>query len=271
MNKVKLKDKLPFFIPFHYLFTTRLQNSILHLLSWLFIFAFPTFYYGLLPFDGALQDELAIFTIYFIAVVNIYEWGYIQNDTLATLHEEDPTRRLSSEVLDFAIRNTFIISLWRISITAFILYMMKPNDYFFWSVVLIPFLFAGYNRWRGTMNVFLYPLLVASRFVPFMLLTYPLVDCVGIVLLLFIYPVEIGLERFSMPRYRFEFMRRFIPNEELKPRFRVAYYTVITLVLLALVSIGYLEVVYVVPYCVFILYRVILWYICHKRQHKVTN
>lgn len=95
------------------------------------------------------------------------------------------------------------------------------------------FLFALYNRWRNRYNVFLYVWLVFSRFVPFMCLAEH--GAFDYILLFVSYPMLIGMERFSMPSYRWGLMGKLIPDEPSKARFRAAYYC--------------LALVILVPYC----------------------
>ena len=94
-------------------------------------------------------------------------------------------------------------------------------------------LFALYNRWRNRYNVFLYVWLVFSRFVPFMCLAGH--GAFDYILLFVSYPLLIGMERFSMPSYRWGLMGKLIPDEPSKARFRAAYYC--------------LALVILVPYC----------------------
>ena len=101
------------------------------------------------------------------------------------------------------------------------------------SLVIMLVLFALYNRWRNRYNVFLYVWLVFSRFVPFMCLAGH--GAFDYILLFVSYPLLIGLERFSMPSYRWGLMGKLIPDEPSKARFRAAYYC--------------LALVILVPYC----------------------
>ncbi len=116
-------------------------------------------------------------------------------------------------------------------------------------------LFATYNRWRNRYNVFLYIWLVFSRHIPFMCLAAH--SGIDYILLFVSYPLLIGLERFSMPNYRWPFMRRLIPNEEAKARFRVAYYVLALLVLVPYCYLTGLSLYALLPIGVLTLYRIL--------------
>jgi len=123
-------------------------------------------------------------------------------------------------------------------------------------------LFALYNRWRNRYNVFLYGWLVFSRYLPFMMLEH---HAWWLYALLFVsYPLLIGLERFSMPAYRWPLMRILIPNEESKTLFRAIYYTVLLCLLLPLWWWEKQDFLFLLPIGILWLYRVsrYVWSLC---------
>ena len=115
-------------------------------------------------------------------------------------------------------------------------------------------LFAIYNRWRNRYNVFLYGWLVFSRYLPFMSLGEH--DLSAYMLLFVSYPLLIGLERFSMPAYRWPLMRRLIPDEPSKARFRVAYYLIVLLIAAPCCYCAAVPLYQLTPIAVLALYRI---------------
>lgn len=179
------------------------------------------------------------FVILAFSVVSYYELGYIQNDTLSLSREKNPTIRLNDEDLDYCLNHLPIIFVTRLIFVALLLivYVMISPCGLALNVTLLSFLtllpfFVLYNNIRGLASVLFYPFLVSVRY---LVLICP---CVGkqdfwiiTLLVLLSYPIEIGIERFSIPKKRYGIMGRIIPNEKSKARFRALYYFVILLLL----------------------------------------
>lgn len=235
-----------FYIPTIYLFKVRLEGNIRKFLSWWFLLIVPTLGYTLLIDDSMSLMGLLRFLILAFSVVSYYELGYIQNDTLSISREKNPTIRLNDEDLDYCLTHLSHIFATRLIFVALLLgvYVMISPCGQALNVTLISFLtllpiFALYNNIQGLASVLFYPILVSARY---LVLISP---CIGsqdlwlvTVLLLLSYPIEISIERFSMPKKRYGFMGRIIPNEKSKARFRALYYLVI-LILLTPVWINY--------------------------------
>ena len=225
-----------FYIPFAYLYSVRLR-SITKLLSWLLLYILPTAFYSSMGYTGDAWSFALQYTLVLIATFTLYETGYIFNDTLAIRREEHPSLRLNESETAYFFAHRWSIVLTRLLIAAICLCALSPilNSQFsiFNYQLLMLVLFALYNRWRNRYNVFLYVWLVFSRFVPFMCLAEH--GAFDYILLFVSYPLLIGMERFSMPSYRWGLMGKLIPDEPSKARFRAAYYC--------------LALVILVPYC----------------------
>lgn len=219
-----------FYIPFAYLYSVRLR-SITKLLSWLLLYILPTAFYSGLT---TLSYLLVLF-----ATFSLYELGYIFNDTVAVRREEHPSLRLNESETAYFFAHRWSIVLTRLLIAAICLCALSPTINYQFSIfnsqLSMLVLFALYNRWRNRYNVFLYVWLVFSRFVPFMCLAEH--GAFDYMLLFVSYPMLIGMERFSMPSYRWGLMGKLIPDEPSKARFRAAYYC--------------LALVILVPYCLY--------------------
>ncbi len=177
------------------------------------------------------------YTLVLLATFSLYELGYIFNDTVAVRRESQPSLRLSeTETRYFFAHQWQIIGIRVLTAAACIwaLYIIHYPIYaLLCALSLMGALFALYNHWRNRYNVFLYIWLVCSRYLPFMCLSE---HGMSEYILLFIsYPLLIGIERFSMPSYRWPLIRQLIPTEASKALFRAAYYIIALLIL--------------VPYC----------------------
>ena len=225
-----------FYIPFAYLYSVRLR-SITKLLSWLLLYILPTAFYSSMGYTGDAWSFALQYTLVLIATFTLYETGYIFNDTLAIRWEEHPSLRLNESETAYFFAHRWSIVLTRLLIAAICLCALFPIINYQLSIInyqlLMLVLFALYNRWRNRYNVFLYVWLVFSRFVPFMCLAGH--GAFDYILLFVSYPLLIGMERFSMPSYRWGLMGKLIPDEPSKARFRAAYYC--------------LALVILVPYC----------------------
>ncbi len=269
-----------FFIPFAYYYCVRL-GTVQKLLSWLLLYVMPTCFYMLLSAGllesfclSGLLKFLVNYLLVLLMVFNLYETGYIHNDTFATLREQEPALRLYPYNLTFFYRNAKLIFLLRLLYSVVAAVLLVAVNGLGWGVFrviaatfMIPLIFLCYNFWRSKWNVLLYPVLVFSRYLPFLLLY-----CVNprlILLLFLVFPFVAWLERFSMPRHRFGFMKLLIPKEESKTFFRVAYY-LLCIVLIHLIYIHLnLPQIELLPFDILAFYRVGLW--MYLKHHSAKN
>lgn len=235
-----------FYIPTLYIFKVRLERNIKRLLSWWFLLLVPTLGYTVLIDDSIGLMGLLRFLILVFSVVSYHELGYIQNDTQSISREKNPTIRLNNEDLNYCLTHMSHIFATRLVFVALlmIVYVTISPCGVALNVTLLSFLtllpiFVLYNNLQGLTSVLFYPILVSARY---LVLISP---CIGsqdlwliTLLLLLSYPIEIGIERFSMPKKRYGFMGRIIPDEKSKARFRALYYLVV-LILLAPIWIVY--------------------------------
>lgn len=249
-----------FYIPTLYLFKVRHEGNFWKLLSWWFLLIVPTLGYTLLIDDSVGLTGLTRFFILAFAVVSYYELGYMQNDTLSLSREKDPTIRLKDEEYDYClvhITNIVVTRLFFVALLLLLYVMISPRGLalvmtIILFLILLP-VFCMYNNIRGLASVIIYPILVSARY---LVLICP---CVGkqnfwmiTLLLLLSYPIEIGIERFSMPKKRFGLMARIIPDEESKARFRAFYYFGI---LIILTPIWIVYPIYCLPLLIIGIYR----------------
>ena len=261
-----------FYIPFAYYYAVRL-GTLPKLFSWMLIYLMPTAFYSAVGYTGSWTLFAINYILILLAVFSIYECGYIANDTLSIRHEEQPAIRLYDYNFAHFERNKALIFSTRIGyslIALLALYALNGYETALrvgLSILVMAVLFGIYNRWRSRYNVWLYPFLVCSRYVPFMLLMpHPW----EVWLLLFLsFPLLNALERFSMPRYRWPLMRKLIPSEESKTLFRAIYYGVVLLLTFLLVQAKGYTYILLIPIMILCLYRVAL--VFWLKKHKPEN
>ena len=261
-----------FYIPFGYYYVVRL-GTLQKLLSWLLIYIMPTAFYSFMTYEGAVVPFVLNYLLLLTATFSLYELGYILNDTVAIRYEEQPAIRLYPNNFEHFSRYARLIVLARFSyaiLALALLYLINASLFtlpLVANILAIPVIFAIYNSWRSKYNVWLYPLLVFSRYLPFMLLYR--IDGLAILLLFLAFPLLNMLERFSMPRYRFPLMRMLIPTEESKTMFRVGYYAVLLLILTILYILAIIQYTLILPVLILFVYRIALAY--WVRNHQPTN
>ena len=258
-----------FYIPFAYYYVVRL-GTIQKLLSWVLIYIMPTAFYSATGYSGSWSLFAIRYLLILIATFSIYELGYIYNDTCSIRHEQQPAIRLYDynfahferwKILIFGLRLSYSLS----ALGA--LCMLTDSQTVLpvaLSIGIMALCFAIYNAWRNHYNVWFYPFLVCSRYMPFMLLYDA--GWLSYVLLFISFPLLNALERFSMPRYRWPLMRILIPREESKTVFRAVYYVIVLLMAcLFFYAKGYAYSL-LIPILVLCLYRVALVFWLKKHQ-----
>ena len=267
-----------FYVPLAYLYRVRL-GTVGKMLSWLFIYLLPCVFYAWCA--AGTEVEWWRFTaqmlLVFMAVITVYELGYIFNDTYATRREAQPAIRLYQHNFDhFYSHVPHIVATRLVCAATFmaLLYICCDATKTYWlaasaGALIIP-LFAVYNLWRTKWNVMLYPVLLFSRYIPYLLLYDASWQYVA--LLFFSVPGLSMLERYSMPRHRFAMMRWLIPDEQSKTRFRVIYYTLALMALMILHVVRGLPLILAAPYCVLWAYRIaIMLYVRHHTPRNYLN
>lgn len=233
-------------------------RSVTKLLSWLLLYILPTAFYAAIGYNGTPASYVLLYMLVLLATFTLYELGYIFNDTFAIRRESKPSKRLNKNELNYFFSHKWHIIATRVGIAFLCLFMLS----FYISILPISIalitmcgLFGIYNRWRNKYNVFLYVWLVFSRYLPFMLLCEH--SWRDYLLLFLSYPLLIGIERFSMPTYRWPLMRKLIPDETSKARFRMWYYAIALILISAALYYAGQPLVLLIPFGILFLYRFI--------------
>lgn len=262
-----------FYIPFGYYYIVRL-GTLPKLLSWILIYIVPTAFYAAIPHAGSLTHFTLSYLLVLLATFSLYECGYIFNDTISIRKEKQPALRLYPANFEHFNQRKYLIFGSRLFYALMALtglHFLGTNNHSLLmlcaSLLLMCLLFALYNAWRNRYNVWLYPFLVCSRYIPFMLLSQ---HDWWIYLLLFVsFPLLNALERFSMPRYRWPIMRILIPSESSKTLFRACYYGIVLLIACPLMVLSGHSIWLLSPIILLGIYRVglLFW----LRKHQPTN
>lgn len=261
-----------FWMPFAYLYRVRL-GTFPKLLSWMLLYLMPAAFYSAWGNPCPPLRFVLNFLLVLWSTFTLYETGYIHNDTFATRREHNPALRLYDTNLNYFYRHWKAVFACRAAyavagLTG--LFLLNGNTPAFWrtaaAILLIIPLFLLYNHIRSRWNTLLYPLLVFSRYIPFMLL-YP-IDPLSVLLLFLSFPCLNMLERFSMPKYRFPLMRRLIPEERSKTAFRVAYYALLTPLLALWFHAAGISLWRLLPLCLLAAYRFALWILLRHTTPK---
>lgn len=248
-------SNLYFYIPLAYIKKIR-TPQISKFISWLFIFIFPTWYYSIIINHTTIESLVYLS----LAIISIYEYGYIYNDTISIKKEKNATKRLDQSELKYHRKHKYSIAITRFLISGIMLVLLHLrsglNAFLIGSVIIMCVLFYIYNNWRSKYNVFLYPFLVLSRFIPFAFIgeTNQNNILLFFMLITFIYPFEMWMERFSTVKHRFPVFRTIMPNEESKRYFRIGYYITTSIFCIIIFN----DFLLYLPFLIFLLYRISL-------------
>ena len=236
----------------------------------------PTAFYSFITYHGAWPAFVVNYLLVLLAVFSLYELGYILNDTIAIHKEEQPAVRLYPHNFEHFSHYRHLIVLARFCyalIALALLYWIDASRLTIpqvTNILAVPVIFAIYNSWRSKQNVWLYPVLVFSRYLPFMLLYN--IDGWAILMLFVSFPLVNMMERFSMPQYRFPVMRKLIPTEESKTVFRLVYYLAVMWLPLLLPLPITKKYIYMIPLEILCFYRLMLYFIVkHRRPTNYLN
>lgn len=236
---------LMFFVPLLYALETRfLKRSKYGIVVWATEYLLPTFLALLLV--HMQQSGWTKWLIAILAVYNLYEIGYIQNDCETIKKENNPTIRLSSLELCFYER-------WKLFIYGFRLFLGIIATIYFFSMgvdvmvlitywLIVPF-YLIYNNIRGRINLYMIFLLTAYRYVVPLLLVTDINNSRGVAMTIAVvisYPflkwVEICAGGKSLPQEKWT--RLFLKQYDSRFSFRIKYYFVITLLFVGIHLLG---------------------------------
>ena len=256
-NLTLLRSNWVNYLPITYTFQSRIITPF-ERVSWVVIFPLFLFLVAALFCQNSVQFERSDsllklvfdFSLHFVAVVSVYEVGYLYNDFVTTKKERNPTLRQGHYHAEYA-SHFFLHVSWRITLgVAFSAHYWWHYQSWHLALTLAAILgvFYIHNTVRNRMNILTYLALVSLRYVGIlvgvMLASEPLVHeaffsvkfehimprILELGILVFLaFPLCRTMEHACKKKYGLQSWRRAIGNFD---RFRVKYYAVLlTLVL----------------------------------------
>lgn len=225
-----------FYLPFLYFIHTRLR-TVTKVLSWAIIYILPVIYFQYLAGYCTFSWQQGLLGMVGIGgVYDLYEWGYIRNDTETIKKEVAPTLRLTPREQVYYERNKAYILGFRFALQGLLGILL-----FFWvnrmawglyemAVWMIGGVFALYNRVRSRLSILLYFVLIVLRYISPLLLFLPFEKQDILFFLILIFPFNKTVEFASKPKYGFKWLIDTVRSD--LTRFRVVWYFFLLAVIL---------------------------------------
>ncbi len=256
-----------FYIPIIYTFKTRLKNLV-SLFSWFIICPLLLFILLITKEQGSITLSIIIcYILSFIHTYNLYEIGYIINDTETIKKESKPTLRLSDSKLSFYYKKRLSIYLERIILSLFIsiiliYYYNTPLIAISYSWLLIPF-YLIYNNIRNIYNLPIHFILVVLRYTSPLILTINL-NPEDFFYIILVFPLVNLIERASEKRFNINFL---IKRRNKIRNLRIFYYFIILLIFITLDILNYNIPSYIIIASFYmLLYRILSPIIINKTK-----
>lgn len=166
--------QLKFYLPFMYSVETRMSKNLNGVLNWISQYIIPVI---LIIWLNESTIDWLVFITSLLLVYNLYEIGYIQNDTETIKKEANPTLRLKTNEFEYyEIHKTSIYtSRLLIGILFSIILITVFNVKYFpiYLAWLIPVIYQIYNYFRAGYIYFLHFILMEIRYI------IPILSCVN--------------------------------------------------------------------------------------------
>lgn len=220
-----------FFIPLSYTYKTRLR-SFPFFLSWIAIYPLLLLLFIFFYEDVSIYT-LSIFSLSILLTYNLYEIGYIENDTETIKKEKKPTMRLSESELIFYYKNKLLIYTFRMALSVLLsisIFLINPttDKLIIAYPYLILILYFIYNKVRGKLNLPIHFALVTVRYSAPILITLNDFSIENLIFIILIFPFINLIERCGEKRFDFTFIQEKTKN---KNKLRVIYYFTLTIFL----------------------------------------
>lgn len=231
-----------FYIPLAFAIQTRfLRRSKLGAIVWATEYLIPVLLSMLLISWPTYNFVSAIIAI--LAVYNLYEIGYIQNDCETIKKENKPTKRLSDKQLNYyESHKTFIYGLRMLWGIIFSIYFILTGIPWIWIIVtwmVIPY-YLLYNYLRGRICLYLIMPLTSYRYC-YPLILYGIIGnismaCLMILVLFVAYPLPTFIEQCAGGKgsHPENWSKFFLSNFDDRFIFRVRYYFVMSIITITL-------------------------------------
>lgn len=250
-----------YYLPYLYTYRAKLSEEG-RLLSYFFIFIFPPAYYALVLQTSVNAINALYVILGLIITQNLYEIGYIQNDTETIKKESNPTYRLNVAEFNYYGVNRFRIYSFRAIIDVVLCLILllichaSLNTYIFIGVVhLITPFFLFYNFIRNKWNLLLQFVLSILKFTSVQLLFYDTMSSEILVLSIMAYPVMHLIDRLATPRFLNRFSQYYIPRTA---KFRAIYYSIFCFICFILWISGQINIYAFLIAAYFLIYRLLI-------------
>jgi hypothetical protein len=267
-----------FYVPYMYFFQVH-ARTISRILSWGLIYFVPVFLYVYFIGNADIINSFIIFVFLTTIIYNLYEIGYINNDTETIKKENNPTIRLSIDELKYYENNKKKIYLIRIFIAliliVFVNYLSiklnyEVNLYLFFSLMVLMMLFyKAYNSIRSKMNIVISIILSTFRYVSVPISIINENYLILLILVIVIFPLVNLLNWLSKPKYNINFAIRYLKDIEL---IRVIYYSILSLILLIFYFILSIELIkYFLYVSIYFLFIRVVYFLIMKKSISVRE
>jgi hypothetical protein len=254
-------------------------RTISRILSWGLIYFVPVFLYVYFIGNADIINSFIIFVFLTTIIYNLYEIGYINNDTETIKKENNPTIRLSIDELKYYENNKKKIYLIRIFIAliliVFVNYLSiklnyEVNLYLFFSLMVLMMLFyKAYNSIRSKMNIVISIILSTFRYVSVPISIINENYLILLILVIVIFPLVNLLNWLSKPKYNINFAIRYLKDIEL---IRVIYYSILSLILLIFYFILSIELIkYFLYVSIYFLFIRVVYFLIMKKSISVRE
>ncbi len=270
---------LKFYLPFYYLFFSRLKTKI-DLISWMIIFIIPQFFITYMYTDFSLGAFVLLFLLSQIIFNTLYEIGYIENDISTVENEKIPTLRLDEESNNYIKTNYSKIIYFRyFTVLVLMGLLYEVNSYFGLELNMIDFIvllvlnrifFFFHNSIRNRWNLVTFSVLAVTKYIFPVVLFVDIESMIyPIILSIIVFPVLRIIEHSSHKRYAFVKYAKAIGNHD---RFRIFYYFFFLTLFICLYFFSILLqndfIVAIIILIYFLLYRVASYLLLKKGLYK---
>ena len=275
-----------FYIPFYYLFYTRLKTKM-EIISWFLIFIIPQFFITYSYNQIELEIFFPIFMISQIIFHTLYEIGYLENDIITTKKEKNPTLRLDKKSFSYIESNYNKIKFFKyliIILFTIIVYYIESNietetflNPFICLLLVNRVFFYIHNNLRNRFNIITFFILSISKYIFPLLLFIDLMNAFYPILLSIItFPLLRTLEICMLKRHKLAIFKS--QNLDLD-KFRILYYfsnIIICIIIWQILPLSYENfLVSILVLFYFAFYRVSTYFLIkkgiYKRDIKTTS
>lgn len=242
-----------------------MSRSVTGVLKWLCEYIIPTLFCFVFS-DLRLNCGIEFYVLILLLVYNLYEIGYIQNDTETVKNELKPTLRLNVDERNYYESHIFPIYGLRLFVSILIsILILFLSDYSKGSFVvvsgswtiLITYLF--YNSVRGKISFLLHFFLLFLRYSAFLFIFFPHIPCDIFLLSVLIFPLPTMMEIIRKGKFdvQFNFSKIYLKNYDNRYSFRVKYYFILTILTIVFSITGYSSSTLILLPLYFLGYRIV--------------